>query len=107
GGEETLFVGPEQRPVVPGGDSAASHLIQNIRDEAHRFAITGHRQRRAKKRQTSVLEEVSGIGATRRRQILQHFGGLKGVRRAGVEELCAVEGISAELAQRIYDALHD
>ncbi|MEM7706919.1 MAG: excinuclease ABC subunit UvrC [Pseudomonadota bacterium] len=107
GGEETLFVGPEQRPVVPGGDSSASHLIQNIRDEAHRFAITGHRQRRAKKRQTSVLEEVSGIGATRRRQILQHFGGLKGVRRAGVEELCAVEGISAELAQRIYDALHD
>ncbi|MFK7955485.1 MAG: excinuclease ABC subunit UvrC [Lysobacterales bacterium] len=107
GGEETLFVGPEQKTVVPGSDSAASHLIQNIRDEAHRFAITGHRQRRAKKRQTSVLEQVAGIGATRRRQILQHFGGLKGVRRAGVEELCAVEGISAELAQRIYDAMHD
>lgn len=107
GGEETLFIGPEQKMVVPGGDSAASHLIQNIRDEAHRFAITGHRQRRAKKRQTSVLEEIDGIGATRRRQILQHFGGLKGVRRAGVQELCAVDGISAELAQRIYDALHD
>ncbi len=107
GGEETLFIGPEQKPVVPGSDSAASHLIQSIRDEAHRFAITGHRQRRAKKRQTSVLEQVEGIGATRRRQILQHFGGLKGVRRAGVEELCAVDGISDELAQRIYDAMHD
>ncbi|MEM9531137.1 MAG: excinuclease ABC subunit UvrC [Pseudomonadota bacterium] len=107
GGEETLFVGPERRVIVPPGDSAASHLIQAIRDEAHRFAITGHRQRRARQRQTSVLEEIPGIGAAKRRQILRHFGGLKGVRRAGVEELCAVDGVSQALARRIYDALHD
>ncbi len=93
--------------IVPPGDSAASHLIQAIRDEAHRFAITGHRQRRARQRQTSVLEEIPGIGAAKRRQILRHFGGLKGVRRAGVEELCAVDGVSQALARRIYDALHD
>ena len=105
-GDETLFVGSEQRQVRPPADSPASHLVQNIRDEAHRFAITGHRQRRSNARQRSTLEGVEGIGPSRRRRLLKHFGGLQGVRRAGVEELCAVEGISRELARRIYDALH-
>ena len=106
-GHETLFVGPRQTPLQPPPDSLASHLIQSIRDEAHRFAITAHRQRRGKARQRSMLEDIPGIGAKRRRHLLKHFGGLQGLRRAGVEELCAVEGIHAHLAQRIYDALHD
>jgi excinuclease ABC subunit C len=81
-------------------------LIQQIRDEAHRFAITGHRQRRAKARTTSVLEGIKGLGAKRRHLLLKQFGGLQELTRAGVEDLTRVHGISTEVAQRIYDVLH-
>ena len=105
-GLETLFLSGENRPLILPADSAALHLVQQIRDEAHRFAITGHRQRRAKARATSALEHIPGIGPKRRQALLRQFGGLKQLARAGVEDLAGVDGINAELAQRIYDAFH-
>jgi len=105
-GEESLFlVGMDGEVVLPS-DSLALHLLQQVRDEAHRFAITGHRQRRAKARTTSVLEEIPGMGAKRRQKLLQQFGGLQEVKRAGVEDLVRVDGISQVLAQKIYDVFH-
>lgn len=111
--------GPDRRPgqeklVRPGEtgsrtlppSSPALLLIQQIRDEAHRFAITGHRQRRSKARVTSTLEAIAGLGPQRRRSLLREFGGLQGVRQAGVADLAKVQGISRALAQRIYDHLH-
>ena len=105
-GLEVLHLSGEERPRILPADSAALHLIQQIRDEAHRFAITGHRQRRAQSRKTSVLESVPGVGPKRRRQLLRQFGGLQQLARAGVEDIARVESISRELAQRIYDAFH-
>jgi excinuclease ABC subunit C len=105
-GFERLFIGPQMREVFPGPESLGGHLIQQIRDEAHRFAITGHRARRGKARVTSSLEDIAGIGAKRRSALLKHFGGLQGLKRAGVEELAGVPGINRELAQRIRDALN-
>ena len=106
-GAETLFLSGSKRPIILPTDSPALHLIQQIRDEAHRFAITGHRQRRGKARSTSPLERIPGLGPKRRRLLLNRLGGLQEVARAGVEELAKVHGISPALAQRIYDVFHD
>ena len=103
-GLEVLWVGP--RPVTLASDHAGLHLIQRIRDEAHRFAVAGHRARRSKRRTTSTLEGIAGIGAKRRKQLLVRFGGLKGVIGASVEDLTQVEGISRKLAEKIYQVLH-
>lgn len=105
-GEEKLVL-PNGRGLVPlASSSPALHLIQQIRDEAHRFAITGHRQRRSQTRRTSSLEAIPGLGPQRRRALLREFGGLQGVLQAGVGDLARVQGISRTLAQRIYDHLH-
>jgi excinuclease ABC subunit C len=105
-GMEQLFLAGQSTPTILPADSPALHLIQQIRDEAHRFAITGHRQRRAKARRTSLLEEIPGLGPKRRRELLKQFGGLQGVRGAGVDDLVKVRGISRALAGKIYDNLH-
>ncbi len=105
-GMEKLIIVDQQQPldVTPG--ASALLLIQHIRDEAHRFAITGHRQRRAKAKNESVLEGIAGLGPKRRQLLLKQFGGLQGVCRAGVEALAGIDGISRQLAQRIYDNFH-
>lgn len=105
-GLETLWVSGKTYPLILDESSAALHLIQQIRDEAHRFAITAHRQQRGKVRRTSTLENIAGIGSKRRQALLRHFGGLQQVKRASVTELTRAPGISIEIAQRIYDALH-
>jgi excinuclease ABC subunit C len=105
-GLETLHVAGRPRAVTLAADSPALHLIQQIRDEAHRFAITGHRQRRARTRRTSPLEKIAGIGPKRRQQLLKQLGGLREVARAGVDDLQTVKGIDRTLAQQIYDAFH-
>lgn len=102
-GQEQLFLSGRKAPLILAPDSPALHLIQRIRDEAHRFAIAGHRHRRAKTRRTSPLEGIPGLGPRRRQQLLKAFGGLQGIRQAGVEDLAAIRGISHELARRIYE----
>jgi len=105
GYEEWILPQP-LRSYRPGPESPASHLVQQIRDEAHRFAITGHRGRRHKAATRSTLEKIAGIGPRRRRSLLNHFGGLQGVNKAGIEELSSVPGISQLLAEEIFRALH-
>jgi excinuclease ABC subunit C len=105
-GYETLHIG-ERPPIHLEPDSIALHVIQQIRDEAHRFAITGHRNRRDKTRRTSTLESIPGIGAKRRRELLRYFGGIQALNRASLEDLAKVPGISLSLAQRIFEALHN
>jgi len=105
-GFETLIKGESGVELQLPGSSEALHLIQHIRDEAHRFAITGHRARRDKTRRTSQLESIPGVGAKRRRELLRHFGSASGVGNASVGELKKIPGISATMAQQIYDHLH-
>ena len=105
-GTERLWLSDCSGAVILPADSPGMHLIQQIRDEAHRFAITGHRRRRAKARTRSVLEEIAGVGPKRRQRLLRQFGGIQGVARAGVEDISRIEGISRTLAQQIYDAFH-
>ena len=105
-GMETLYIGDTLHERHLAEDAAGLHLIQQIRDEAHRFAVSGHRGARARKRNRSVLEDIPGLGPKRRAQLLKHFGGLQGVRKAGVEDLAAVPGISTKLARIIYDTTH-
>lgn len=105
-GLEVLYLSGENGPIILPPDSAALHLVQQIRDEAHRFAIAGHRQRRAKTRTTSTLEQIPGIGPKRRQALLRQFGGIKQLAQAGVEDIACVDGINADLAQRIYDRFH-
>jgi excinuclease ABC subunit C len=105
-GRESLYVPEKSAPLKLPPSSPALHVIQQLRDEAHRFAITGHRARRRKRLTVSPLEEIAGLGPKRRRDLLRQFGGMQAVARAGVDELARVKGISRDLAQSIYDRLH-
>ncbi len=105
-GQERLHVFGRGQPLIPGPESAALRLVQRLRDEAHRFAITGHRRKRARRHNESILETVPGMGPAKRRALLTHFGGLQGILRAGVADFERVPGIGASLARTLYDHLH-
>ena len=105
-GTEELVLEAEGQSLSLPPQHPGLHLVQSIRDEAHRFAITGHRGRRGKARTTSMLTEIPGIGAKRRKMLLSHFGGLQGIQAAAVDELAKVEGVSRTLAEKIYRHLH-
>jgi len=105
-GFETLVLSTTDRAFNLPSGSAALHLLQEVRDEAHRFAITGHQRARGNQRRHSSLEQITGIGSKRRQQLLRHFGGIQGVERAGIEDLVKVPGINKNLATKIYQTLH-
>ena len=105
-GQERLFLAGQEPPLILGAESPALRLIQRVRDEAHRFAIAGHRKARARSRLESLLEEIPGLGPAKRREILRSFGGLQGVRQASVEDLATVRGIGRPLAELIYEKMN-
>ena len=105
-GQETLILGGSHKEVLLPPESPGLHLLQHIRDESHRFAITAHRQRRGKKRTTSFLDEIPGIGPAKRRDLIHYFGGQQEIRRASIQELQKVNGISKALARDIYEYIH-
>ncbi|MGZ8927971.1 MAG: excinuclease ABC subunit UvrC [Methylobacter sp.] len=105
-GMEKLILVDQEQPLDISPGASGLLLIQHIRDEAHRFAITGHRQRRGKAKKQSSLEAIPGLGPKRRQILLKQFGGLQGISQAGVDALCSVDGISRQLAQRIYELFH-
>ena len=106
-GMEKIYRADNGKTLIVAADEPALLVTQQIRDEAHRFAITGHRQQRAKARSKSVLEQVPGLGPKRRQKLLKQFGGLREIQTAGVDDICSVQGISQSLGQRIYDIFHD
>ena len=105
-GMEKLILVDQEHPIDMAPSTGGLLLIQNIRDEAHRFAITGHRMRRGKASRESILESISGLGVKRRQVLLKQFGGLQGISSASIDALCSVEGISRQLAQRVYELFH-
>ena len=105
-GQEQLFVLGQETPTLLPPESRALHLIQRVRDEAHRFAITGHRRKRAKRHNQSILETIPGLGPVKRRELLKQFGGMQGILRAGVEDFVQVRGLGRDLAEVIYEHLH-
>jgi len=105
-GQEQLFTLDQATPTLLPPDSSALHLIQRVRDEAHRFAITGHRRRRAKRHSQSILETIPGLGPVKRRELLKQFGGMQGILRAGVDDFVQIRGLGRELAEAIYEHLH-
>jgi excinuclease ABC subunit C len=105
-GQEQLFLLGQDTPTILPPDSRALHLIQRVRDEAHRFAIAGHRRKRAKRHNQSILETIPGLGPVKRRELLKQFGGLQGILRAGIDDFIQIRGLGRELAQVIYEHLH-
>ena len=105
-GQERLFLLDRDTPIILAADSRALHLVQRIRDEAHRFAISGHRRKRARRHNQSILETIPGLGPVKRRELLKQFGGMQGILRAGTHDLAGVRGVGPELAQVIYEHLH-
>ena len=105
-GRERLYLAGQSAPLSLGANSPALHLIQQVRDEAHRFAVTGHRNRRGKRMQRSPLEDIAGLGPKRRQALLRHFGGIQAVARANIDDLSRIKGISRGLAETIYGTLH-
>lgn len=105
-GQEQLFLLDQDTPTILPPDSRALHLIQRVRDEAHRFAIAGHRRKRAKRHSQSILETIPGLGPVKRRELLKQFGGLQGILRAGIDDFIQIRGLGRELAQVIYEHLH-
>ncbi len=105
-GQEQLFLSGQETPTILPPDSRALHLIQRVRDEAHRFAIAGHRKKRAKRHNQSILETIPGLGPVKRRELLKQFGGLQGILRAGIDDFTQIRGLGRELAQVIYEHLH-
>ena len=105
-GQEQLFLLDRETPTILAPDSNALHLIQRVRDEAHRFAVAGHRRKRAKRHNQSILETIPGLGPVKRRELLKQFGGMQGILRAGIDDFVQIRGLGRELAQVIYEHLH-